>query len=112
MQSKVLPEQCRATLLPAAVLRVHADNLASAVELKDSRHFLLGMREGGLGTVVIDGTPPHAMAGQERSGVVACLRQVAHQGRLVNLWPTHLHQSKAREQAPEQLSLACIRGQT
>ena len=93
--------------LPAAVLGTHADNLALTVELEDSRHLLLAVHQGGLGMLVINGAPHEAVAGQQCSGVVAGLRQVAHQGRLVYLRPTHLHQCEAGEQAPEQLTLAC-----
>ena len=66
------------------------------------------MCQGGLSMVAINGTPPHTMAGQKRSGVVACLRQVANKGGLIDFWPTHLHQSEARKQAPEQFSFAYI----
>ena len=65
---------------PATVLGAHADNLTNTVELEDSRHLLLTMHKGGLGMSIINGAPGEAMAGQQGSGVVAGLRQVAHQG--------------------------------
>ena len=65
---------------PATVLGAHADDLTNTVELEDPRHLLLTMHKGGLGMTVINSSPGKAMAGQQGSGVVAGLRQVAHKG--------------------------------